>query len=187
MTHEDFRRLYEAGDTTETTTTNEEEGDTMTITNTTTRINFETARETLQSASQRSAWARGVRDYALDLLDDLEDWTMAGDISPDQLTGDLDGILRNGAKDWKTYSWGGSALIYDGDICRRLCNNTEKKLTRNGERRPNSTEEWLDVQARALFQASQMVREAVRAATVTINTTETVAAVEGASEAATVA
>jgi hypothetical protein len=37
------------------------------------------------------------------------------------------------------------------------------KRTRCGERKPNRREEWLDVQARALFQACNRVKKAVRA------------------------
>lgn len=37
--------------------------------------------------------------------------------------------------------------------------------TRNGDRRPNSREEWLDVQARALYQAGARVFRAFVAAT----------------------
>lgn len=62
------------------------------------------------------------------------------------------------------YSWGGSALVYDGDIAAALCNPSELKKTRNGKRRPNSREEWLDVQARALYQAFRRVYSAIRAA-----------------------
>lgn len=46
----------------------------------------------------------------------------------------------NGASTWSEYSWGGSALIYNGDIAKRLCNPSELKRTHNGERRPNSQE-----------------------------------------------
>ena len=62
--------------------------------------------------------------------------------------------LKNGASDWDQYSWGGSSLIYNSDIAERLCCPSELKKTRNGERRPNSREEWLDTQARALRQAA---------------------------------
>lgn len=68
--------------------------------------------------------------------------------------------LLNGAGDWSQYSWGGCALIYDQEIAKALCNPTELKKTRNGERRPNSREEWLDVQARALGQAARLITEA---------------------------
>lgn len=99
----------------------------------------------LQNEKCRSAWSKGVNEYALELLETLEG---------DEITKET---LLNGAENWKQYSWGGCSLIYDSDICERLCNNTEKKITKNGERRPNSKEEWLDVQARALFQACNRI------------------------------
>lgn len=71
--------------------------------------------------------------------------------------------LKNGADGWEAYSWGGSALIYNSDIAERLCTPSELKKTRNGERRPNRDEEWLDTQARALFQAAnRLTAEAFR-------------------------
>ena len=70
--------------------------------------------------------------------------------------------MLNGARDWNAYSWGGSALIYDGDIAERLCTPSELKRTRHGERRPNSREEWLDTQARALYQACNRVSRLYR-------------------------
>lgn len=53
-------------------------------------------------------------------------------------------------------------MIYDSDIAERLCNPSELKKTRNGERRPNGREEWLDTQARALFQAANRVCRHIR-------------------------
>ena len=70
--------------------------------------------------------------------------------------------LLNGAADWSQYSWGGCSLIYDSDIAERLCSPSELKKTRNGERRPNSREEWLDTQTRALFQAANRVCRHIR-------------------------
>lgn len=52
---------------------------------------------------------------------------------------------------------GGCSLIYDSDIAERLCCPSELRKTHNGERRPNSKEEWLDTQARALTQAANRV------------------------------
>ena len=109
----------------------------------------------IENSKARSAWARGVRAYALELLEDKE-----GEIPEN--AHDLRSFLLNGAQTWKDYSWGGSSLIYDGDICERLSNPTEKKITRNGERKPNKREEWLDCQARALFQAELLIRDMVR-------------------------
>lgn len=107
------------------------------------------------AAPTRSAWSRGVQVYALELL---EDWEGSG---RDYLT---EADLLNGARDWSAYSWGGSSLIYDSDIADRLCTPSELKRTRGGERRPNAREEWLDTQARALFQAARLIMRAAREA-----------------------
>ena len=122
-----------------------------------TKIEFAAARLMLSRA--RSAWGRGVNDYAVDLLDELKE-AVAGDWVKPAALQDWKGLcsaLLNGADSWSAYSWGGSALIYDYDIAKRLCNPTEYKRTRGGERRPNAREEWLDVQARALRQAAAVV------------------------------
>lgn len=100
----------------------------------------------LEKSVARSAWAKGVRNYACDLISDFDADTNFSRVTEKD--------LLNGADDWKQYSWGGNAYIYDRDICEILCTPTEKKHTKNGELPPNSREEWLDVQARALFQAS---------------------------------
>ena len=94
----------------------------------------------------RSAWERGVTLYAIDLLDTLDEG--------DELTREN---LLNGARDWKEYSEGGRSLIYDKDICLRLCAPWEMKRTKYGELRPNKSETWLDVQARALYQAANLL------------------------------
>ena len=41
--------------------------------------------------------------------------------------------LLNGAQNWEQYSYGGCAEVYDGDICERLCTESEKKKTHGGE------------------------------------------------------
>lgn len=117
---------------------------------------FEKIREKLESRKDRSAWDKGVTEYALELLDELEEIAEYNGRAPENRKEAIEWML-NGAKDWDQYSWGGSALIYDGDIAERLCTPSELKKTRNGERRPNAREEWLDTQARALFQAARRV------------------------------
>ena len=120
--------------------------------------------ETVSNEKARSAWGRGVQAYALELADELDEALRDGTICPCDLSDSkkVNAALLNGADSWDQYSWGGSALIYDGDIAARLCCPSELKKNRDGERRPNSREEWLDVQARALWQASSMVKRAVR-------------------------
>lgn len=122
-------------------------------------MNIEKLRESIVAEKQRSAWDKGVTQYALELVDELAEQINDGYVDPTELVKPraLRAALLNGAKDWREYSWGGCSLIYDPDIASRLCCPSELKKTRNGERRPNSREEWLDVQARALHQAANRV------------------------------
>jgi hypothetical protein len=108
----------------------------------------------------RSAWARGVYNYAWELIDNVEqNYNYIGMKEHDQISmKELECYMLNGASDWKSYSWGGSSLIYDSDIAQALCTPSELKKTDNGRRRPNKNEEWLDVQARALTQAAHLIK-----------------------------
>ena len=115
--------------------------------------NMETADvifEKIVHINPRSAWDRGVVRYAVDLMNDVDGKEIT------------EKNLLNGAKDWREYSYGGSALIYDVSICNRLCAPYEIKKTHNGERRPNKQENWLDVQARALYQAARLIMKIKR-------------------------
>ena len=127
---------------------------------------LDTVETALHDRKDRSAWNKGVTVYALELLESLREAIEGGYFFPDDLSAPkvLNKALLNGASDWSEYSWGGSALIYDSDIAERLCNPSELKKTRNGERRPNAREEWLDCQARALFQAAHRLTSAIRSA-----------------------
>ena len=123
---------------------------------------YDKMRETLEASKERSAWGRGVNAYAVDLVDNLQERAAYEGRNPEPGKECREWML-NGAQDWNQYSWGGSSLIYDGDIPERLCTPSELKRTRHGERRPNGREEWLDVQARALRQAASRVAIAYRA------------------------
>ena len=120
-------------------------------------------RKELEARKDRSAWDKGVTVYALELLNELEENREYNKADKYLHPLELKAELLNGADSWSAYSWGGSALIYDSDIAERLCTPSELKKTRNGERRPNSREEWIDTQARALFQASNRIISAARA------------------------
>lgn len=109
--------------------------------------------QTIERKNPRSCWDKGVRLYALELLDNLAGLTDEELCSKSQVKR----FLLNGASDWKHYSESGCALCYDVDIAHRLCNPTELKQTREGRRSPNSRETWLDVQTRALHQACDLI------------------------------
>ena len=126
--------------------------------------NIEKLYQSIENEKQRSAWDKGVTEYALEFVDQLAEQIRDGYFDELDLSDPkkVQAALLNGAADWSQYSWSGSALIYDGDIAGRLCTPSEFKKTRYGERRPNSREEWLDVQARALYQAANRICRHIR-------------------------
>ena len=99
----------------------------------------------------RSAWSRGVKAYAMEMVEGLEDGT---DIGNEVM---LQKELLNGADNWRQYSEGGCALCYNADIAERLCPPSELKRNKWGMRDPNRSETWIDVQARALWQAHKVI------------------------------
>ena len=102
--------------------------------------------ERIAHLNPRSAWERGVMRYALELVNSID---VGEEVTKKN--------LLNGAKDWKEYREGGNAFIYDELICRRLCSPSEIKKTKNGKRRPNKQETWMDTQTRALYQAYMLI------------------------------
>ena len=98
----------------------------------------------------RSAWMRGVQQYAVELAENVgevvSDWSRYSWY-------ELESVALNGAIDWAEFSQGGCSLVFDADICERLAIPSEVKRTRHGELEPNAHETWIDVQTRALVQA----------------------------------
>lgn len=113
-------------------------------------------RTIINSRTYRSAWDKGVKLYANELLDQLAETVS---YAPEALDNArlLKRALLNGAADWKQYSEGGCSLICSDEIAQRLCTATELKRTQNGCKAPNPREQWLDVQARALYQACNLI------------------------------
>lgn len=155
----------EPAETTEEPTeepTEEEREPTQEETETAAQAELSEVREELHRiASTRSAWARGVLAYADELLDSLSE-TIAWEHEAPANAKLLLKALLNGADDWEMYSFGGCSLIYDRDIAERLCTPSELRKTDHGRKLPNQRETWIAVQARALYQASALVREAYR-------------------------
>lgn len=108
-------------------------------------------RTAIEKRPARSAWSKGIKLYALELIEEMPaEQEFYGNPADKK-------ELLNGADSWQQYSEGGCSLIYDGDIAERLCSPSEYKRTREGERQPNAREQWLDVQARALYQAAALI------------------------------
>ena len=111
--------------------------------------------QNVENVKVRSAWNNGVKTYAVELLDDAASNRECEDFLNLQ---ELKEAILNGAEDWMQYSEGGCALVYNQDIAERLCTPSELKRTKNGMNDPNSRENWVQVQARALFQAWELIK-----------------------------
>ena len=110
----------------------------------------------VENVKVRSAWNNGVKTYAIELLDDAASNRECEEFASLQ---ELKEAILNGASDWEQYSEGGLSLIYDTDIAERLCTPSELKRTKNGLNDPNNRENWVQVQARALFQAWELIKK----------------------------
>lgn len=111
--------------------------------------------QSVENVKVRGAWNNGVKEYSIELLDDAASNRECEEFASLQ---ELKEAVLNGASDWKQYSEGGCSLIYNADIAERLCSPSELKRTKNGMNNPNSRENWLQVQARALFQAWELIK-----------------------------
>lgn len=121
----------------------------------------DTIRAELNARHDRSAWDKAVTLYALDLLDDVQEG--ADNMERLPLDGaELERWALNGASCWQQYSNGSCSICYDADIAARVCTPSELKRTDGGMNAPNSRETWLDVQARALYQACNRIRTICR-------------------------
>lgn len=120
---------------------------------------FAEANNRLDEFKTCSAWKRGVKEYAHDILSEVEDIAKFRHTAPRDKEEFLKMAL-NGAESWARYSYGGNSLCCDFQIADRLCTPSELKRKKGGELQPNSQESWLDVQARALSQAYAMAQRA---------------------------
>ena len=109
----------------------------------------------VENVKVRGAWNNGVKMYAIELLDDAASNRDYENFSNLQ---ELKNAILNGASDWMQYSEGGCSLIYNTDIAERLCSPSELKRTKNGMNEPNSRENWVQCQARALLQAWELIK-----------------------------
>lgn len=104
----------------------------------------------------RSAWSRGVRQYAREMVEGLDPDTV--------LTRDTcRAVLLNGATDARAYSYHGFALIYDSSIAERVCTPSEFRRKKGGDLPPNREQTWLDVQTRAINHALALICKRLRA------------------------
>lgn len=127
------------------------------------KANIEAISKAIEARKERSAWGKGVKAYALDLLDSFEEWREYNEANGYDVPELDQRTALNGAEDWSAWAYGGCGLCYNYAIAERLCTASELKRTRGGARMPSARESWLDIEARAAFQAwCMIVHEAAR-------------------------
>ena len=109
----------------------------------------------LCTGNPRSAWARGVRETAFDILENLECEYIPAE--HDQLLA----VVLDGARDFKEWAEGGCGLVYNYDICHRYCTPSEIVRYKDGEREPKGG--WISIEALAGKQAFDLIFDHVLA------------------------
>jgi hypothetical protein len=120
------------------------------------RVSAQDVRDRIRTRGCRSARERGVKAQALDLIEGHDTLRCHAEELQEQ--------LLNNARDWYQYSWGGSALVYNGDIAERYMTPSElKRYNAPGHDAEMAFggENLIDMQARALKQAYRVVFQAV--------------------------
>lgn len=105
--------------------------------------------------SLATAWDKGVNEYAEWLLEHVIDG--CGDLDVNGKT--LRETLLCGATSWHAFSWGGCALVYNGDIVEALCGKDALEKYDYGNIPPRKNREWLDMQTKALVQAERLIKD----------------------------
>ncbi len=108
--------------------------------------------EAIENYKPISAWNKGLKVFALEIVESAEKYITMDNIKE---------VILNGADNYRNASYGGAWLIYDSDIAERFCSPSELKRTKNGEKEPNARESWLDLQARAAFQVELLIKKAI--------------------------
>lgn len=117
--------------------------------------NIQTVSNEVMNNKTRSAWSKGVKAYALEMLESFEEWRRFNEANGESVPELDERTALNGADNWRHWAEGASGLAESYAILCRLCPPSEvKKGVRNID--------WLEVEARAARQAWRMIAEAVR-------------------------
>ena len=87
-------------------------------------MNKEATLENLKAVKCRSAWSKGVKEYAYMLLDNFflhSDYKAINDCKS------LHEALLNGTPNWTRFSYNCCALVLTEDIAKTLCSPSELK------------------------------------------------------------
>lgn len=115
-------------------------------------MNVKELKNKISGVKCRSAWSKGVKETAFDLLY----WADLGD-GFEIPKRELKTLLLNGAMNWRQFAEGGNGLVYNSSIAATFCNATELKRCKGGKLQPNRSENWIDLYTRGLSQAYLLI------------------------------
>ena len=118
-------------------------------------------RKLVEEFPNRSAWKKGVKKYADELLDNLEEMARIYKKLPKD-ENELKEWMLNGAMDCKDYSYTYCSLKYDSQIAERLCTPSELKKKEGGKLAPSRYKTWFDEQSEALCHAYLRIKDKFR-------------------------
>lgn len=127
--------------------------------------NIQAVANEVEKAKTRSAWSRGVKAYALDILASFEEWRGWNEENGESVPELDERTALNGASDWSAWAYGGCGLVYNAYIAERLCTPSELRKLQyktGAMKQPAPCTNWIDIEARAARQAWRMIAEAVR-------------------------
>jgi hypothetical protein len=127
-----------------------------------TKANIQAVANEVNNTKTRSAWNKGVKVYALELLERFEEWSKYNEENGYELPTIDERTALNGARDWDAWAYGGCGLVYDAYIAERLCTPSELRKLDGGAKVPAGAATWCDIEARAARQAWRMIAEALR-------------------------
>ena len=114
----------------------------------------------LNAVPRRTAWERGVMQYASDLFGAYVDSRGITDLVV-RIGKISEADLLRGADSWRQYGEMGHAFIWDRDICLRLGTKYQIQKTERGQKQPSRGGTWKELQAKALGEAARIVIAAV--------------------------
>ena len=123
-------------------------------------ININNVITRIESMKARSAWDKGVKAEAIDMLETLEYNDQPAEF---ESLDDLLNAILAGADNFEHWAYAGCGLVYNEDIAKRYCTPSELKRTHGGWFDPNPRETWIDLYARrAVPQAVKLIVRTVR-------------------------
>lgn len=118
-------------------------------------------RKLVAEFKNRSAWKKGVKEYADELLDNLEEMARIYKRLPKD-ENELKEWLLKDARNWENYSYRGYSLKFNRQIAERLCTPSEFKKKDGGRLAPSRHDNWFNEQAKALCHAYLRIKDKFR-------------------------